>query len=135
MVKLEFLECCARQLISNQPDFQAQVGMLMEVIQSQSHRVDFFPPFHCELNWIEYYWGMAKRYSRDNCEYSIDALRQTIPAALASVPNPTIHAFYHKSLRCLQAYRDNIDFATPEYSQYLKSYKSHRRVYFLTDDM
>ncbi|RPB00564.1 hypothetical protein L873DRAFT_778307 [Choiromyces venosus 120613-1] len=60
--------------MSNQPDFKAQVGMLTEVIQNRNHRVHFFPPFHCELNWIEYYWGAAKRHARDHCEYTIDAL-------------------------------------------------------------
>lgn len=121
--------------MSNQPDFKAQVGLLTEVIQSRHHRVHFFPSFHCELNWIECYWGAAKRYTRDNCEYTIDGLRQTLPAALSSIPNSTIHTFYHKCLRCIQAYRDKIDFATPEYEQYLKTYKSHRCVYFLMNDM
>jgi hypothetical protein len=121
--------------MSDQPDFKAQVGMLTEVIQNRHHRVHFFPPFHCELNWIEYYWWAAKRHARDHCEYTIDALRQTLPISLSSVPDSTIHAFYHKCLRCIQAYRDRVDFGTPEYEQYLKAYKSHRRVYFLTNDM
>ncbi|RPA88752.1 hypothetical protein L873DRAFT_859416 [Choiromyces venosus 120613-1] len=67
-------ECCARQLMSDQPDFKAQVGMLTEVIQNRNNRVHFFPPFHCKLNWIEYYWGAAKCHAWDHCEYTIDAL-------------------------------------------------------------
>lgn len=29
---------------------------------------------HCELNYIEYYWAAAKRYTRENCNYSFVGL-------------------------------------------------------------
>ncbi|RPA92288.1 hypothetical protein L873DRAFT_1831155 [Choiromyces venosus 120613-1] len=61
--------------------------------------------FHCELNWIEYYWGWAKHFTQDNCGYHIKVLRETIPQALESVGNDVIWKFYCKSLRIMKAYK------------------------------
>ncbi|RPA93698.1 hypothetical protein L873DRAFT_1941720 [Choiromyces venosus 120613-1] len=47
--------CCAWCLLDVQPDFQSQKGRLQEEIEHQGHSVVFYPKFHCELNWIEYY--------------------------------------------------------------------------------
>jgi hypothetical protein len=109
--------------------------MLVEETRKRGHLVEFFPKFHCELNWIEYYWGSSKRYARDNCEYNLESLRKTIPLALASVPDSTIHAFYHKCMRQIQAYRAGVQFGTPEFVDYTKKYKSHRRIYFMAEDI
>jgi hypothetical protein len=43
----------------------------------------FLPKFHCELNWIERYWGAAKKYARRHCTYSLAALRTIVPIALS----------------------------------------------------
>ena len=45
------------------------------MIEATGHAVLFYPKFHCELNWIEYYWGQVKRYTRDNCEYNYEGLK------------------------------------------------------------
>ena len=34
--------------------------MLQEHIESRGHLCDFYPKYHCELNFIEQYWGTAK---------------------------------------------------------------------------
>ena len=39
--------------------------------------------FHCELNWIERYWGAAKAYARKHCLYTLPGLRETVPLALS----------------------------------------------------
>ena len=44
-----------------------------------------YPKFHCELDFVEWFWCAAKWYARENCEYSFDGLRQLVPAALVSV--------------------------------------------------
>jgi hypothetical protein len=39
--------------------------LLQEIIEAKGHKVVFYPKFHCELNYIEMYWGAAKRSIAD----------------------------------------------------------------------
>ncbi|RPB00963.1 hypothetical protein L873DRAFT_1638417, partial [Choiromyces venosus 120613-1] len=66
--------CCAWTLLSLQPDFQNQRSKLEEVINNQGHLALLYPKFHCELNWIEYYWCAAKWFTQKHCNYSLPAL-------------------------------------------------------------
>jgi hypothetical protein len=52
--------CCCRQLLFSQPDFVNQKAQLQELVESRGHLCDFYPKYHCELNFIEQYWGAAK---------------------------------------------------------------------------
>jgi hypothetical protein len=52
----ENLTCCCRKALFYQPDFVAQKSQLQEYIESRGHLCDFYPKFHCELNFIEQYW-------------------------------------------------------------------------------
>jgi len=67
--------CCARKILSLQYDFLHLKGKLHEMIEAMGHAVLFYPKFHCELNWIEYYWRQVKRYTRDNCKYNYEGLK------------------------------------------------------------
>jgi hypothetical protein len=49
----------ARKIMSQQPDFLMQKGRVEEVIVAAGHKVIFYPKFHCELNYIENFWGAA----------------------------------------------------------------------------
>jgi hypothetical protein len=40
-----------------------QRSLLQEVIEAAGHF--FLPKFHGELNFIEFFWGMVKKYLRD----------------------------------------------------------------------
>jgi hypothetical protein len=68
-----------------QPDFKQQKGLLQEAIEKRGHMVVLYPKFHCELNFIRYYWGAAKQYAGQNCGYTIAALLVIVPLALESV--------------------------------------------------
>jgi hypothetical protein len=54
------VDCCCRRILFSQPDFVSQRPQLQELIESRGHLCDFYPKYHCELNFIEQYWGAAK---------------------------------------------------------------------------
>lgn len=47
--------CCAHALLAAQPDFQQQKSQIENAILAAGHDIIFYPAFHCELNFIEYY--------------------------------------------------------------------------------
>ena len=53
-------DCCCQHIMFSQPDFVAQKSHLEEYVTSRGHICDFYPKFHCELNFIEQYWGAVK---------------------------------------------------------------------------
>ena len=59
-------DCCCRRLLFTQPDFENQKSHLEEYITSRGHICDFYPKYHCELNFIEQYWGAAKLIYRSS---------------------------------------------------------------------
>ena len=69
-ILLENPRCCARHILAAQEDFRNQKPLLQEIIEGLGHKVIFYPKFHCELNYIEMYWGAAKRYTRQHCNYT-----------------------------------------------------------------
>jgi len=56
-----------RRIMKLQPDFREQEGMVEEVTR-HGHLVMFYPKFHCELNWIEYFWGDGKQRTHQLCD-------------------------------------------------------------------
>jgi hypothetical protein len=52
--------CCFCHLLYTQPDFTSQKPLLQEYINSRSHLCDYYPKYHCKLNFIKQYWGVAK---------------------------------------------------------------------------
>ncbi len=79
--------CCCRRLLFNQPDFVNQKSWLEEYITARGHICDFYPKYHCELNFIEQYWGAAKYWYRTcpRASYIVDREKNMI-AALDDVP-------------------------------------------------
>ncbi|RIB14252.1 hypothetical protein C2G38_2195671 [Gigaspora rosea] len=102
------VDCCARKIIASQPDFIAQKSAIVELIESAGHICIFYPKFHCELNFIEMYWGAAKNYARKHCDYTWAGLQTTIPQALDSVDTITIRKFAQKSWRYMELYREGL---------------------------
>ncbi|KAF8871143.1 hypothetical protein BD779DRAFT_1454453 [Infundibulicybe gibba] len=84
--------------------------------------------FHCEINFIEFFWGAVKKYLRENCDYTFDTLKENIPKAMESVPIQTIRRWEH---RTHPLYRTGLN-ATTAQIQVRKfssaNYRSHRRI-------
>lgn len=83
-------DCCAKRILDLQPDFMEQKSLVQEVIEKAGHLCIFLPKFHCELNFIEFFWGAVKRYLREHCDYTFETLKENMPKALASVSVDTI---------------------------------------------
>ena len=83
-----------------------------------------YPKFHCELNFIEMYWGATKLKVRRLCDYSMKTLVKNVPIILDSIPLGLIRRFVRKSWRYMDAYRQG---ATGRLADFInKKYKGHR---------
>ena len=74
------------RIMENQPDFLEQRSLVQEVIEEAGHLCIVLPKFHCELNFIEFFWGTVKRYLRECCDMSFDTLKINLPHTMESVP-------------------------------------------------
>ncbi|PKC12706.1 hypothetical protein RhiirA5_372879 [Rhizophagus irregularis] len=90
-------DCCMHKILSLEEDFKSQKSQLQEEIEKRGHICIFYPKYHCKLNYIEMYWGAAKRYTRENCNYTWSSLQKTVPEALDSISLITIRKFARKS--------------------------------------
>ena len=125
------VNCCAKRLLNLQPDFQEQCLLVQEVIEEGGHVCIFLPKFHCELNFIEYFWGAVKRYLQENCDYTFVTLQENLPKALESVSVETIWRWEHRMWRWVDAYDGGMgardaQLHVQKFSS--RKYKSHRRV-------
>lgn len=123
--------CCNKHILELQPDFQAQRSLVQEIIEGTGHLCIFLPKFHCELNFIEFFWGKVKKHLWDNCDGSFETLKKNLPIALQSVQLSTIHLWEHCTYQWMNAYRTGLGTrAAQEQVKNFSSkrYKSHRRV-------
>ena len=123
--------CCNKRILELQPDFKEQKSLVQEIIDSAGHLCIFLPKFHCELNFIEFFWGRVKKYLRDHCDCTFETLKENMPRALASVELRSIHLWEHRTHRWINAYQSGLGTkdAQLKVQQFSSTkYKSHRRV-------
>jgi hypothetical protein len=109
-----------------QRDFQLQKGWLQETLEASNQEVAFYPKFHCEWNFIEHFWCGAKWYTHENCEYSLEGIRKTVPLAVHSISSSSINRYFHRCMKVLKAYEDGLTYSTVEFKQTV--YGSHRGI-------
>ena len=68
----------------------------------------FLLKFHCELNFIEYFWGKAKRYIQKNCDGPFKTLKENFTHALQSVKLATICHWEHHMHWWMDAYHSGL---------------------------
>jgi hypothetical protein len=94
--------------MEHQPDFQEQKSLVQEVIKDAGHICILLLKFHCELNFIEFFWGSVKRYLHEHCDMTFDTLKVNMPLALASVKLATIQRWEHQMYWWMDAYRQGM---------------------------
>ena len=78
---------CCQCMLFNQDDFVSQKPQLQELIESHKHLCDFYPKYHCELNFIEQYWGAAKLHFRvAGRAKTLDQMEKAMIKCLDNVP-------------------------------------------------
>ena len=105
-------DCCCRRLLFSQPDFVRHKSQLEELIESRGHLCDFYPKYHCELNFIEQYWGAAKlRFRSMGRAATIADMEKVVKACLDDIPilqirrYVVLHSFSrHSPSSCLSRY-------------------------------
>ncbi|KAF8150577.1 hypothetical protein B0H34DRAFT_801519 [Crassisporium funariophilum] len=118
-------DCCCRHLLFTQPDFIAQKSHLEEFITSHGHICDFYPKYHCKLNFIEQFWGAAKfRYRSTPKTTDIDEMEKNVVACLDEIPQLQILRYVNHSARFINAYAQGL--SGPEAAWANKKYHGHR---------
>jgi len=80
-------DCCCRRLLFSQPDFTNQKSQLQELVESRGHVCDFYPKYHCELNFIEQYWGAAKlRFRSMERAATLEEMEKQVKSCLDNIP-------------------------------------------------
>jgi hypothetical protein len=80
-------DCCCHRLLFTQPNFMAQKSHLEELITSHRHICNFYPKYHCKLNFIGQYWGAAKLCYRNSPKPTdINEMEANMKACLDNVP-------------------------------------------------
>jgi len=120
-------KCCAVRVLSEEPDFAAQKEWLTEEVEKLGHSVILYPKYHCELNFIENFWGWLKAYHRSNCTYNFRDLSEGLPNTIENViPISFIRRAARSCLRFMDAYRRGLTGPLLEYA--MKKYSGHRRI-------
>lgn len=124
--------CCARHFIQKRPDFAAQTTALEETVVGGGHIFELYPKYHCETNWIEMYWGGAKREARLHCDYTFKSLEAKIPDFLDKAGDiRKIRRYFQRCMNYIDAYSrcsDGREVVSDVYKFVTKSYLSHRKV-------
>ncbi|EIE88582.1 hypothetical protein RO3G_13293 [Rhizopus delemar RA 99-880] len=124
--------CCALHFLENCPDFKNQKSVLEEVIITSGHIFELYPKYHCECNWIEMYWGAAKREARLKCDYTFKSLEENIDSFLDKAGDLAhIRRYFRRSMDFIEAYSrctDGREVVQVVKKFVEKKYLSHRKV-------
>ena len=76
--------------------FKKTKNEIQEIAESHGHTVLYLPPYHPELNPIEYTWSYVKRLAAETPSYSLSTLsKETLPSAFSSLSPQTVQNFFN----------------------------------------
>ena len=80
-----------------------------QIAEAYGHNVLYLPPYHPELNPIEFTWGYVKRKVADASAYDMHTLStEILPSAFASVTPEILNKFFQHIKNNEQSYREII---------------------------
>ena len=84
---LGLASCCCHHLLYSQPNFMLQKPLLQEYIESCGHLCDYYPKYHCELNFIKQYWGAVKLWFHiAGCAKTLREMERKMLRCLDDIP-------------------------------------------------
>ncbi|KAI0244995.1 hypothetical protein BJV78DRAFT_1142701 [Lactifluus subvellereus] len=120
-------DCCCWRLLFSQPDFVSQKSQVQELVESRGHLCDFYPKYHCKLNFIEQYWGAAKlRYRVAGCVATIHEMEKIVIACLDDIPLLQIRRYANWSARFISAYAEGLSGVQAVWAN--RKYHGHRKL-------
>lgn len=118
-------DCCCRHILYDQPDFANVDSLLQTICTTRGFQVLFLLKFHCELNFIEQYWGRAKSIYWTYAEsLREDQLEANTISALESIPLVMMWKFSNRSQRFMDAYLCGLNGQQAAWA--LRKYRGHR---------
>jgi len=81
-----------RDVLREDPDFKVCLALLQGEFADEDvafaegrccFEMDYLSKFWCSLAFVEQYWNVAKQVTREECDYTITALKFVFPVALA----------------------------------------------------
>jgi transposase len=100
------------ELINLVKQAKQQMALKVDVIAQQNggHQVLFTPPYHSELNPIEYVWATAKQYVAKNPATSVSDLKEKFQEGLTGIVDEhTWLNSWHRSYRNCISYWEQLD--------------------------
>lgn len=102
-------DCCCRRLLFTQPDFAIQKSHLEEFITAWGHICDYYPKYHCELTFIDQYWGAANLIYRTSPKTTdMKEMEENVKNSLDDVPVVQIRRWASSRTWCPAIFSDLI---------------------------
>ncbi|KAI0265290.1 hypothetical protein BC834DRAFT_988786 [Gloeopeniophorella convolvens] len=118
-------DCCCRRVLFSQPDFMSQKSQLEEAVELRGHICDFYPKYHCELNFIEQYWGAAKlEFRKQTRALTLKDMEKNVIKSLDSIPILQIRRYANRAARFISLYREGLTGAQAAWAN--RKYHGHR---------
>ena len=116
-----------KKLLSSHTGFAASKEWLQEIADSHEVLINYFPKFHCELNFIEMVWCFTKCHIRRDCTFSFHDLKVKLPMLQTRIhvyfsPNKV----YQHCIRRVSYYRIGLTGSVQDFE--VKRFSRHRSI-------
>ena len=119
------LQSLSLEIITNLVDEEIQGGIALEGPRDSLLGLEGSWD-HCELNFIEFFWGTVKKCLWEHCDYTFKTLKTNLLKALESVQLSTIQKWEHQMIRWMEAYRNGKSTKNAQFD--VKKFGSHKYI-------